>query len=60
MIPGIHYSENEKYESTSKYKCPHCGHEHKVDIGFYKECLNCHRSMQRKISVADYRKKRGF
>ncbi len=46
MIPGIHYSEDEKYSRAERRtKCPHCGYEHKADIGFYKACLNCRKYM---------------
>lgn len=46
MIPGVHYPENENWNYPKRRtKCPHCGHEHKADITFYKECVNCHKTM---------------
>lgn len=46
MIPGIHYPEDERYDSSEKQtKCPYCGYTHISDISFYKKCVSCGKPM---------------
>lgn len=57
MIPGIHYPADERYEVPKKQpKCPHCGYVHKVDISYYRKCVNCGKSM----SSLETPKKKGW
>lgn len=51
MIPGVHYPEDEKrFYPKEQKECPHCGYVHKVDISYYRKCVNCGKSMNKNRS----------